>query len=91
VSSRSTARAGTTRKNESPDEPTIVALEDELERAWNAAEGAAFARSFVVLVRSRLEAPSGPLAGEHRSLFTMVLVKVPKGWRIAAFHNTLIA
>jgi uncharacterized protein (TIGR02246 family) len=114
-----------------------------LERAWNAADGAGFARPFaedadfvnirgehfrtreavasghqaifntiyrgsvvryepagvralaptVLLahVKSTLKAPTGPLAGEHRSLFTMVLVQAGDEWRIAAFHNTLIA
>jgi uncharacterized protein (TIGR02246 family) len=44
----------------------------------------------VAHVRSRLNAPAGPLAGEHRSLFTMVLVHAQNDWRIAAFHNTLM-
>ena len=41
-------------------------------------------------VKTMLNAPTGPLAGEHRSLFTVVLVQGQDGWRIAAFHNTLI-
>ena len=40
--------------------------------------------------KSKLNAPTGPLAGEHRSLFTLVLVQDQDSWRIAAFHNTLI-
>ena len=115
----------------------------DLEQAWNAADGAEFARHFsegadfvnirgdhlrtrdviakghqgifdtiykgsvvsyrpagvrsiapgVLLahVRATLKAPLGPLAGEHQSLFTMVLVQEQSGWRIAAFHNTLVA
>ena len=115
----------------------------DLEQAWNAADGAGFARHFsegadfvnirgdhlhtrdviakghqgifdtiykgsvvsyrpagvrsiapgVLLahVRATLNAPIGPLAGENHSLFTMVLVQEQSGWRIAAFHNTLIA
>jgi uncharacterized protein (TIGR02246 family) len=45
----------------------------------------------LVHVKSTLKAPTGPLAGEHHSLFTAVLTRAPDGWRIAAFHNTLIA
>ena len=41
-------------------------------------------------VRSTLKAPTGPLAGEHGSLFSLVLVQDQGNWRIAAFHNTLI-
>jgi uncharacterized protein (TIGR02246 family) len=114
----------------------------ELEKAWNTADGSAFARSFaedadfvniraehmrtreviakghqgifdsiykesvvryelsavraiapavlVAHVRSTLQAPTGPLAGEHHSLFTLVLVQDQNNWRIAAFHNTLV-
>ena len=42
-------------------------------------------------VKTLLNAPTGPLAGEHRSLFTVVLAEREDGWRIEAFHNTLIA
>lgn len=114
----------------------------ELEKAWNAADGARFARPFaedadfvnirgehiqtreliakghqgifdtiykgsvvrfevtglraitpsvlVGHVKANLKAPTGPLAGEHSSLFTMVLVQDGSDWRIAAFHNTLM-
>jgi len=41
-------------------------------------------------VKSTLKAPTGPLAGEHSSLFTVVLVQEQNSWSIAAFHNTLI-
>ena len=41
-------------------------------------------------VKATLKAPTGPLAGEHRSLFTVVLAQGQDAWRIAAFHNTLI-
>jgi uncharacterized protein (TIGR02246 family) len=38
-----------------------------------------------------LRAPSGPLAGEHSAVQTLVLVRGGEGWKIAAFHNTLVA
>ena len=44
----------------------------------------------VAHVKSTLKAPTGPLAGEHNSLFTLVLVQHQNSWSIAAFHNTLI-
>ena len=120
----------------------VSAIVVDLQNAWNAADGAAFARHFaqdadfvnirgehmrtreiigkghqgifdtiykgssvrlevaaareiaptvvVAHVKSRLIAPTGPLAGEHRSLFTMVLVQQGTEWQIAAFHNTLV-
>ena len=42
-------------------------------------------------VKSALTAPTGPLAGTHGSLFSAVLVQDQHNWRIAAFHNTLVA
>ena len=42
-------------------------------------------------VRSVLNAPSGPLAGEHSACFSMVLTKERGSWEIAGFHNTLEA
>lgn len=44
----------------------------------------------VAHVKSTLKAPTGPLAGEHNSLFTLVLEQDQENWRIAAFHNTLV-
>jgi uncharacterized protein (TIGR02246 family) len=41
-------------------------------------------------VKAALKAPTGPLAGEHRSLFTVVLAEGQDAWRIEAFQNTLI-
>ena len=41
-------------------------------------------------VKATLKAPTGPLAGEHGSLFTVVLVQDRNTWSIAAFHNTLV-
>lgn len=42
-------------------------------------------------VRGRLSAPAGPLAGEHEALASLVIVGSDDGYRIAAFHNTLVA
>lgn len=41
-------------------------------------------------VKGTLKAPTGPLAGEHRSLFSFVLVRDKNSWHIATFHNTLV-
>jgi uncharacterized protein (TIGR02246 family) len=123
-------------------ERIVADLVDDLERAWNAADGAGFGRPFaddadfvnirgehsrtrdaiaqghqrifdtiykgsvvrlqvsgvrgiapgVLLahVKSTLTAPTGPMAGEHNALFTIVLVQDRDVWRIAAFHNTLV-
>jgi uncharacterized protein (TIGR02246 family) len=123
-------------------ERLVSEIISELEKAWNAADGAGFARTFaenadfvnirgeyfrtreaiarghqvifdtiykdskvhyqrigmrvlaagVLLahVKSTLSAPSGPLAGEHNSVFTIVVVQDQEVWRIAAFHNTLV-
>ena len=120
------------------------ALFAELERAWNAADGSAFAAPFdaevdfvdvrgthhrgdqrvvaaghqaifdtiykgstvsydvahtrmltpqcaVALVRATLDAPVGPLQGVHHAVITAVIVERDGAWRIAAFHNTLVA
>jgi uncharacterized protein (TIGR02246 family) len=124
------------------NEQLVVKLVGELESAWNAADGAGFARSFsedadfvnirgdhlqtreaiarghqaifdtiykgstvsyevagvraitptvlVAHVKATLKAPTGPLAGEHHSLFTIVLVQDQNDWWISAFHNTLV-
>lgn len=47
----------------------------------------------VILVHStgELDAPSGPMAGTHRAVQTLVLVRDGSEWRIAAFHNTMAA
>ena len=42
-------------------------------------------------VNATLKALTGPLAGQHHSLFTLVLVQHETNWRIAAFHNTLVS
>jgi uncharacterized protein (TIGR02246 family) len=41
-------------------------------------------------VKGTLKAPTGPLAGEHRSLFSFVLVRDKNSWHIATLHNTLV-
>lgn len=47
----------------------------------------------VILAHStgELEAPSGPMAGRHRATQSLVLVRDGGEWRIAGFHNTLVA
>src|SRR5688572_13957504 len=40
---------------------------------------------------STLDVPGGPLQGIHNARFTMVIVEQSDDWRIAAFHNTLVA
>ena len=125
-----------------PGDQIVTNIVNELERAWNAADGVAFARPFaedadfvnirgehhrtrdaiakghqaifntvykasvvrmqvaavrtlaptVLLahVKSTLTLPTGPLAGEHQALFSLVLVRGQDSWPIAAFHNTLV-
>ena len=48
-------------------------------------------RVILVHAKNTLTAPTGPLAGEHTALASVVLVRADEGYRIAAFHNTLIA
>jgi len=38
-----------------------------------------------------LRVPSGPLAGEHSAMQSLVLLRGGDGWKIAGFHNTLVA
>jgi uncharacterized protein (TIGR02246 family) len=126
-----------------PGDRIVANIVNELEKAWNAADGVAFARPFaedadfvnirgehhrtreaiakghqaifstvykgsvvrlqvaavrtlapaVLLahVKSTLKVPTGPLAGEHKALFSFVLVRDQDNWPIAAFHNTLVS
>lgn len=45
----------------------------------------------VVLLHSTadLDAPSGPLAGKHQSIQSIVLNREGTEWKVASFHNTL--
>jgi uncharacterized protein (TIGR02246 family) len=40
---------------------------------------------------SVLRAPSGPLAGEHRAVQSLVFIREGGEWKIAGYHNTLVA
>jgi uncharacterized protein (TIGR02246 family) len=42
-------------------------------------------------VQARLDVPEGPLAGQHRALFSLLCTQESGGWEIASFHNTLQA
>jgi uncharacterized protein (TIGR02246 family) len=44
----------------------------------------------VAHVRGTIDAPNGPLAGEHACTITVVLLKHDDEYGITAFHNTLI-
>ena len=37
---------------------------------------------------AELTVPSGPMAGTHRAIQTLLLVRADGAWRIASFHNT---
>ena len=47
----------------------------------------------VILAHSTgvLRVPAGPLAGEHSAVQSLVLVREGDEWKIANFHNTLVA
>jgi uncharacterized protein (TIGR02246 family) len=47
----------------------------------------------VVLARGRatLDAPTGPLAGVHQAVSTVVLLRTNGDWRAASYHNSLVA
>jgi len=38
-----------------------------------------------------MENPAGPMEGTHHTTFSMLLVEEESGWKLAAFHNTLVA
>jgi uncharacterized protein (TIGR02246 family) len=58
----------------------------ELTGARELSNGVILAHSTAVL-----RAPSGPLAGEHGAVQSLVLVRGGAGWEIVGFHNTLMA
>ena len=43
------------------------------------------------IVEATLDVPEGPLAGVNRSTITAVMTRSDGGWKIRAFHNTLVA
>lgn len=45
----------------------------------------------LAVVEATLEVPEGPLAGVNRSTITAVMTRAGTGWKIRAFHNTLVA
>jgi uncharacterized protein (TIGR02246 family) len=47
-------------------------------------------RVIVAHARCIISAPGGPLAGEHTSTITVVLLKHDDKYQITAFHNTMI-
>ncbi len=42
-------------------------------------------------LKGTLNAPSGPMAGVHTALATLVVVEHQGVWHITSFHNTLVA
>jgi uncharacterized protein (TIGR02246 family) len=49
------------------------------------------AGTILAVATSTLDVPSGPLQGIHNARFTMVIAEQGDDWRVAAFHNTLVA
>ena len=49
------------------------------------------AGGILAVANATLDAPSGPLQGIHNSRMTMVIAEQGDDWRVAAFHNTLVA
>jgi uncharacterized protein (TIGR02246 family) len=47
--------------------------------------------AILAVASSTLDVPGGPLQGIHNARFTMVMVEQGDDWRVAAFHNTLVA
>jgi uncharacterized protein (TIGR02246 family) len=44
----------------------------------------------VAHVHAALSVPAGPMAGDHRARYSMVLTHDEERWQIASFHNTFI-
>ena len=61
-------------------------IEYRLSRARELSESVILARS-----TADLRVPAGPLAGEHSAVQSLVLVRGDEEWKIAGFHNTLVA
>ncbi len=61
-------------------------IEYRLRRARELSDDVILAHSTAVL-----RVPSGPLAGEHSAVQSLVLARGSDGWKIAGFHNTLVA
>ena len=49
------------------------------------------AGGILAVATATLDAPGGPLKGIHNARFTMVIVEQGDDWRVASFHNTLVA
>jgi uncharacterized protein (TIGR02246 family) len=49
------------------------------------------AGGILAVATSTLDAPGGPLQGIHDARFTMVIAEQGDDWRVASFHNTLVA
>lgn len=49
------------------------------------------AGGILAVATSTLDAPGGPLRGIHDARFTMVIAEQGDDWRVASFHNTLVA
>lgn len=49
------------------------------------------AGGILAVATSTLDAPGGPLQGIHNARFTMVIAEQGDDWRVASFHNTLVA
>lgn len=49
------------------------------------------AGGILAVATSTLDAPGGPLKGIHDARFTMVIAEQGDDWRVASFHNTLVA
>ncbi len=44
----------------------------------------------VAQMKTTVNTPAGPLAGENSAVGTLVVVNTESGWRITAFHNTAV-
>ena len=81
------------------DRTALENIVRQLEAAWNAMDGSAFAAPFAADAdfvnirgehfRGQASIAAGHAALFHRSRFSLVLTKEGGGWEIAALHNTL--